>query len=195
MGKRKQRCPTYLRSIWPNSRSTRSIRHSCLLASHGSWFWTLRWRAKGFLLTTRASKHQTGSMAQWRKEQPPLHAANGTTSGCLARTVSREGKKPRVTSVGGRAQASLINHNLISERSERHVLGKRLLAETCEMCGSGERRHVPHIRKLADLEKGGRERPRWVTLMAARQRKTLVFCHLCQQAIHTGHPPRRRTSE
>src|SRR5258708_10242697 len=114
--------------------------------------------------------------------------------------VRWEGKKRVGARCGGiplqrRAQAMLIEKNPIYERSERNELVKRLLADKCEMCGSREQVQVHHIRKLADLEKGGRERPRWVKIMAARRRKTLVVCHLCHQAIHAGQPTRRRTSE
>jgi len=108
--------------------------------------------------------------------------------------------KPLVTRFGGiplqrQPMAALVDQNPIYERSERNELVKRLLADKCEMCGSREQVQVHHIRKLADLEKGGKERPRWVKIMAARRRKTLVVCHLCHQAIHTGQPTRRRASE
>ncbi|WP_371865569.1 HNH endonuclease [Dictyobacter alpinus] len=57
-------------------------------------------------------------------------------------------------------------------------------------CLSLENVKVHHIRKLADLNKDGKERPRWVKIMAARRRKTLVVCHFCHQAIHAGQPTR-----
>ena len=40
---------------------------------------------------------------------------------------------------------------------------------------------------LRDLNvKGRREKPRWVQLMAARKRKTLVVCRTCHMDIHHG---------
>jgi predicted HNH restriction endonuclease len=59
----------------------------------------------------------------------------------------------------------------------------------CEVCGSTERLEVHHIRKLADLNKQGRnEKPPWVQIMAKRRRKTLVTCTSCHDAIHAGRP-------
>nr|WP_245592326.1 hypothetical protein [Ectobacillus panaciterrae] len=44
-----------------------------------------------------------------------------------------------------------------------------------------------HIRALKDLErKGQKEKPRWVQIMAAQQRKTLVVCPKCHNQIHAG---------
>ena len=69
----------------------------------------------------------------------------------------------------------------------RTELIKRLLADTCELCGSTKNIEVHHIRKLADLKKPGQgEVPKWVELMSARKRKTLVVCRECHVAIHNG---------
>jgi AI2M/AI1M-like HNH endonuclease len=138
--------------------------------------------------------------AQWRKYKASFQAANGTTYKCLEIQVPREGKKPLVTRFGGiplkrQPMARLIDQRPTIARSERNELIKRLLAEKCELCGSRKNREVHHIRKLADLEKEGRERPRWVKTMAARRRKTLVVCHFCHQAIHAGRPTRRKVSD
>ena len=50
-------------------------------------------------------------------------------------------------------------------------------------------RYAPahHIRALRDLNvKGQREKPKWVQIMAARKRKTLVVCRTCHMDIHHG---------
>jgi len=135
--------------------------------------------------------------AQWRKYKASFQAANGTTYKCLEIQVPREGKKSLVARFGGiplrrQPMAALIDQSPNVARPERNELIKRLLAEKCELCGSREHVEVHHIRKLADLEKGGRERPRWAKIMAARRRKTLVVCHNCHQAIHAGRPTQRR---
>src|SRR5262245_60093760 len=58
--------------------------------------------------------------------------------------------------------------------SGRSEVVERLLAQTCELCGSHEHIEVPHVRKLADLvSKGGTQVPPWKRRMAARQRKSL----------------------
>jgi hypothetical protein len=48
-------------------------------------------------------------------------------------------------------------------------------------------REVHHIRKLADLEREGRPNPpKWVRVMAARRRKTLIVCQDCHHDIQYG---------
>ena len=135
-----------------------------------------------------------------RKYEASFQAADGTTYCCLEIQVQREGKKPLVARFGGiplkrQKTAVLVDQNSIYTRSERNELIKWLLADKCEVCGSRENVEVHHIRKLADLNKEGKERPRWVKIMAARRRKTLVVCHRCHRAIHTGQPTRQRASE
>jgi hypothetical protein len=54
-------------------------------------------------------------------------------------------------------------------------------------------RHHACSRKLADLKvKGQRERPAWMIKMAALERKTLIVCKACHDAIHAGRPTRQR---
>ncbi len=178
----------------------RGIVQYYMLAHNVSWFWKLHWVAKASLLKTLAYKHKTSTTAQLRKYKASYQAKNGTTYQCLEIQVQREGKKPLVARFGGipltrQPMTTLVDQLPIYERSERNELVKRLLADKCEMCGSHEHVEVHHIRKLADLEKEGKERPRWVKIMAARRRKTLVVCHLCHQAIHTRQPVRRRNSK
>ncbi|NWJ98327.1 MAG: hypothetical protein HXX20_21450 [Chloroflexi bacterium] len=67
--------------------------------------------------------------------------------------------------------------------SGRNELTKRLLAQTCEWCGTQEGvLEVHHIRKLKDL-KG---RSKWEQLMIARKRKTQVLCQSCHVELHAG---------
>ena len=73
--------------------------------------------------------------------------------------------------------------------SSRTDLVQRLQANECEICGSHENCEVHHIRKLADLKnrwRGRKEKPAWVLRMIALQRKTLVVCAKCHDAIHVG---------
>jgi hypothetical protein len=70
---------------------------------------------------------------------------------------------------------------------------KRLLADTCELCGSTERVEVHHIRKLADLRRPGQGPvPDWRRIMATRKRKTLVVCRRCHEAIHQGRATKQQ---
>ncbi|GHO88608.1 reverse transcriptase/maturase family protein [Dictyobacter formicarum] len=71
----------------------------------------------------------------------------------------------------------------------RSDLITRLLADTCELCGSHENCQVHHAHKLVDLKKrwaGRREKPEWVKRMITLRRKTLVVCMPCHRAIHAG---------
>jgi hypothetical protein len=73
--------------------------------------------------------------------------------------------------------------------SSRTDLLDRLLADACELCGLQEDVQVHHIRHLKTLQQPGRRaKPRWMQVMAARQRKTLVVCRACHREIHAGHP-------
>ena len=74
-------------------------------------------------------------------------------------------------------------------RGARADLIRRLLADTCELCGSQVNCEVHHVRKLADLKKrwaGRREKPVWVRKMVMIRRKTLIVCRRCHVAIHNG---------
>jgi hypothetical protein len=54
---------------------------------------------------------------------------------------------------------------------------------------------VHHIRALKDLTTyDGREKPRWVKIMAARRRKTLILCQTCHRDLHAGRPLKQRVS-
>lgn len=83
--------------------------------------------------------------------------------------------------------------NIIGPRTE---LERRLLADTCELCGSHEDIQVHHVRALKDLQKKGRTPPPyWVEIMATRQRKTLVVCRQCHMSIHAGCVKQENTTD
>ena len=114
--------------------------------------------------------------------------------------IEREGKKPLVARWGGISlhwdiQAPIKDNRLFLGPG-RSELEKRLLADTCEYCGTTgntERIEVHHIRALKDLKSyDGREKPAWVKIMAARKRKTLVLCATCHQDVTYGRPMRRK---
>jgi Type II intron maturase len=114
--------------------------------------------------------------------------------------IEREGKKPLVARWGAVPLTWNVTAPLTDERRgpwpSRSELEKRLLADTCEYCGttgSTEPIEVHHIRALKDLEKyPGREKPGWVKIMAARRRKTLVLCRTCHLDITYGRPMRKQ---
>ncbi len=164
-----------------------------LLAQNVSHLYRLHWAMKGSLLKTLANKHKTSSTAIARKYQTTVQAPNGTDLKCLQVVVEREGKKPLVAQFGGiqlipQPKAPILDQLPKPMNTGTEIL-QRMLANICELCKSTKDIEVHHIRKLADLKgKGGRERPAWVKLMAARQRKTLVVCCTCHMKIHAGQP-------
>lgn len=79
----------------------------------------------------------------------------------------------------------------------RNELVRRLLANTCELCGSTDHISVHHVHKLADVKKkyrGRQEQPDWAKFMMARNRKTIVVCHRCHQNIHYGRYDGRKVN-
>jgi hypothetical protein len=76
----------------------------------------------------------------------------------------------------------------------RSELVQRLLADTCELCGSPHQVEGHHIRALKDLNpKGRKQLPEWALRMASRRRKTLVVCRACHEAIHHSGRASRQT--
>jgi hypothetical protein len=109
----------------------------------------------------------------------------------------REGRKPLVAEWGGIPLTWNIGATLNDQPahiwSTRSELEERLLADACEYCGAHEKCQVHHVRALKDLQvKGRRPKPRWMVLMAARQRKTMVVCKTCHEDITYGRPMRRK---
>jgi hypothetical protein len=175
----------------------RGIVQYYLLAQNVTWFWKLHWIARRSLLKTLAYKHRTSMMVQVQKYKASFQTKDGTTYRCLEIQVQREGKKPLVARFGAiplkrQKVTTIVDQIPLYQRTERTELVKRLLADICELCGSRENVEVHHVHKLADLEKGKKDRPRWVKVMIARRRKTLVICRRCHRAIHTGQPTRQR---
>jgi len=75
-----------------------------------------------------------------------------------------------------------LKPNLWPYRS-RTELGKRLLAQLCEWCGTTQPPfEVHHVRKLKDL-KG---KTNWEQQMIQRRRKTMVLCQECHHLLHAG---------
>ena len=150
-----------------------------ILAQNLSWFSKLYWYMETSLLKTLACKHRSSINKQKAKYRTTITSTSGKTVPCLQVVVERPNKKPLVATWGGislvhkrKAVIEDIPYKVYGGRTE---LVKRLLAEKCELCGSTKNIEVHHIRKLADLKKKGQtEVPKWVQIMSARKRKTLM---------------------
>jgi group II intron reverse transcriptase/maturase len=161
----------------------------------------LRWVMEVSLTKTLAHKHKTSVQkmcdkykAQWEE--------NGTAHRGLRVVIPRAGKKPLIATWGGISLQwdikATLNDQPPHQTMGRSELEKRLLAQVCEQCGATSLTdpiEVHHIRALKDLENyPGREKPRWVKIMAARRRKTLILCRTCHQDVQYGRPMRRQKS-
>ena len=143
------------------------------------------------LLGTIANKHKTRIAPIYRRLRTEVKD-RGRPQTALAVTRERgEGKKPLVAMFGGislawKKEAILSDRPPAVYSSVRSEIVQRLLAQTCEHCGSEAGPfEVHHVRRLADLDRPGRNgRPLWVKRMASRRRKTLVVCDRCHQDIH-----------
>jgi AI2M/AI1M-like HNH endonuclease len=152
------------------------------------------------LLKTRANKHKTSVARMRAKYQKTVRLPQGPRK-CLEITVEREGKKPLGARFGGiplERDLTTQIQDLPTERKppSRSELIKRLLADTCEVCGAVGNLEVHHIHALKDLQvKGKREMPLWMQIMAARRRKTLLVCKSCHMAMQYGKPTKKRVSK
>jgi hypothetical protein len=157
----------------------------------------VQWVMEQSLTKTLAAKWRVTVKRVYRRLQTTVPTPNGPRK-VLRVTVERgAGKKPLVATWGGIPlrwrQAAVLDDDLPAFWNGRSELLERLLADECELCGSRVGVEVHHMRKLADLRTKGRaERLKWVEVMAARRRKTLVVCADCHGAIHAGRPTRQK---
>jgi group II intron reverse transcriptase/maturase len=154
--------------------------------------WRLKWIMEISLTKTLAVKLKT-TVSKVRKRYQTIHTVNGAQYKGLAVIVPRKDKQPLIAKWGGipfkRNTKAILTDQLTPTWPGRSELEKRLLADTCEVCGSKEQITVHHIRALKDVQtKGRREKPPWMHVMAARRRKTLVVCWACHMSIQHGRP-------
>jgi group II intron reverse transcriptase/maturase len=152
------------------------------------------------LTKTLARKYRITVPQVYRRFRAVLDTEHGPRRG-LQVTVDRGGgKKPLVAQWGGISLARDLTPTVLNDdpptiwSGRRSELVQRLLADTCELCGSQHQVEVHHIRALKDLNpKGRKEPPEWVVRMASRRRKTLVVCRACHEGIHYSGSASRQT--
>lgn len=108
-------------------------------------------------------------------------------------SLPREDKTPLVATWGGiplkRDMKATLEEQPPKIYGNRTELVQRLLADFCELCGSEEDVEVHHVRAMRKLhEYPGRPKPEWVKRMIALQRKTLLLCRRCHEAVEHGLP-------
>ena len=152
----------------------------------------LRWVMEMSLAKTLAGKLKISVSQVFRRYKTRIQTDNGPRKVLLVKEP-RPGHKPLVTYWGG---VSLARDNTATIPDQhppilngRTELVQRLLADTCELCGSTVKVQVNHIRALKDLQKKGRaKRPVWVEMMATRRREILAVCASYHADIHAGRP-------
>ncbi len=158
----------------------------------------LKWVMQQSLAKTLAHKHKTSVRKIYKKYQTEIEV-EGKRYKVFQVAIHREGKKPLIATWGGVTLTWDMQANLQDQPgwkwSARSELEKRLLAQVCEVCEATrltDQIEVHHLRALKDLKiYDGREKPRWVKIMAARKRKTLVLCRTCHADVHAGRPLKR----
>lgn len=155
----------------------------------------LHWVMEVSLMRTLANKYRTSVNEIARKYKTTIKTGAGPRK-CLRVEIAREGRKPLVAIFGGiplkrQRRVSTIADKWVTAGMSHSELLRRMLADTCEMCGEQDEVEVHHIRRLANLDSPGRRpKPMWMQRMSAIRRKTLVVCEDCHRAIHTGrHKP------
>jgi group II intron reverse transcriptase/maturase len=165
------------------------------LATNVSRLNDLKWIMEQSLMKTLAGKHKTSRKAMYIKYVSKVQTEQGKSLKCIQVTVEREGKKPLVARFGGFSLERKRNWEMndllpapFTHLGTHTEILQRLLADQCEVCGSSDMIEVHHVKKLANLAGPKNERTAWKKYMASRQRKTLVVCKKCHDAIHAGKP-------
>jgi hypothetical protein len=176
----------------------RGIANYYRLASNMHTLSMLKWVMETSLTKTLAHKYKARVSNIYEKYGAELVVAGRKYKG-LQVCIPRPEKKPLVATWGGISLAWDIGATLEDQPPKlngqsRSELERRLLAETCELCGNTDHIEVHHIRALKDIHRyPGRGKPEWVKRMIALKRKTMVLCRTCHQDVTYGRPLRRQT--
>jgi group II intron reverse transcriptase/maturase len=150
---------------------------------------SLRYFWQQSLAKTLAGKHRTTMPHIYKKYHDRTEKGRKT----IAVVIPRAHKNPLTAIFGNkpieRKRDVVINDTIAHIHTGRTQLVERMLADTCELCGSRVDVQVHHIKKLKDLRKkwqGRKDKPEWVKKMIAIRRKTLVVCKKHHDMIHRG---------
>ncbi len=162
------------------------------LAHNVSWsFYPVKHIFMESAVRTLANKHKTSRGKIYAKYK--RRSEHGVKALIVEKPNPNNPDKPYRAKFGDKPIRVTFD-TIIKDNKEGFYVGhnelvKRLLAGSCELCGSTDRIQVHHIRKLADVRKQYRNNPSapaWTKLMMARHRKTVVVCHQCHRHIHNG---------
>jgi group II intron reverse transcriptase/maturase len=171
----------------------RGIVQYYLMADNVWWLDRLHWTMRVSLLKTLARKHKssvTKMVRQYRSIIQPVR--------CVEVVIPRDDKKS-LMAVFGETPLKRKGTAILDDRDpktriingDRTEIEQRLLADTCECCGSTDGVEVHHVRRISDLNvRAGQPAPNWKLKMVSMRRKTLAVCTECHDRIHAGQETR-----
>jgi group II intron reverse transcriptase/maturase len=155
-------------------------------------FYPVKHVAMESAIKTLANKHKTKKSRIYRKYAKKNE--HGVRALIVELSNPKNPNKPYRAKLGEtpirHKRNTIITDRKWTPQFNRTELVKRLLADTCELCGTQGDVEVHHIRKLANLQKrykGRKDPPQWVRFLIERRRKTIVVCKdKCHRQIHAG---------
>jgi len=167
----------------------RGIVQYYLMADNVWWLDRLHWTMRVSLLKTLARKHKSPVLKMantYRSRLEPVRVVEVI--------VPRDNKPALLASFGHpplkrKPLAALEDIDPKSRivNGNRTEIEQRLLADTCECCGSTGRVQVHHVKRISDLNvRAGQPAPNWKLKMVSMRRKTLAACQECHDRIHAG---------
>ncbi|WP_174553586.1 reverse transcriptase/maturase family protein [Nocardia arizonensis] len=152
----------------------------------------LRWVMETSMLKTLAAKHHSSMSKAATRYKVKITTPHGPRT-CFQAHIERNGRQALVARFGEillqrQTTARIVDSQPVRVDYPHKEIITRLLADTCELCGTVGDVEVHHIRRIADLGTPEPAQPQWITAMSKRRRKTLVVCAACHGHIHTGHP-------
>lgn len=154
----------------------------------------LQWVMETSMLKTLAAKHRSSVSKMAARHKARIDTPNGPRV-CFEARIERKNRRPLVARFGGiplqrQRAAELADREPVRVDYPQKELIARLLADTCEICGSKGNVQVHHVRALADLAHAGWQPSDWARVMLHRRRKTVVACDICHDRIHSERPAR-----
>ncbi|GAA1918504.1 reverse transcriptase/maturase family protein [Streptantibioticus ferralitis] len=157
----------------------------------------LRWVMETSMLKTLAGKHRSTVSKMAAKYKTTFETPSGPRIAFEAH-IERKNRKPLVARFGGiplqrQRAAELADREPVRVDYPQKELIARLLADSCEICGSKGNVQVHHVRALADLAHAGWQPSDWARVVLHRRRKTVVACDTCHDRIHSEQPAKSLT--
>jgi hypothetical protein len=152
----------------------------------------LRWVLETSLVHTLAGKHRCSAASLWRKHKVKVPTEHGDVN-AFRMLFPRDGKPPLIAQFGGLSlrrreftTGEDVGMGMVFAKTTDLI--QRINAQECQICGvTGVPIQVHHIKRLADLKRGGRrEIARWKEVMIGLRRKTIAVCVSCHWDIHSG---------